>query len=132
MYVVKVILQISCLYGFYKLGEMLQSLLSLPIPGSIIGMLLLFGLLSTKLVKSEWFFIGSSLLLAHLPLLFIPATVGVIDYLNLFNGSGLITLLIVILSTILVMISSAGVSQFFSKRQQHSVQNCEPNRELEL
>lgn len=132
MQVLKITLQISCLYGFYKLGEMFQSFYKLPIPGSIIGMLLLFGLLSTKLVKSEWFFKGSSLLLAHLPLLFIPATVGVIDYLNLFKGSGLTTLFIVIFSTILVMISSAGVSQYFSKRQQHSVQNCKPNRELEL
>jgi holin-like protein len=79
-------------------------------------MILLFGALHFKIVKREWFSLGGSLLLKHLPLLFIPATVGVIDYLDLFKGSGLITIGIAFLSTVIVMITSAFISDVLLTR----------------
>jgi holin-like protein len=107
---VKMSLQIFCLYIIYRIGVMIQSLADLPIPGSIIGMILLFGALYFKVVKREWFLLGSTLLLKQLPLFFIPATVGVIEYLDLFKGSGLITIGIALISTVVVMIVSSFMS----------------------
>jgi holin-like protein len=107
---VRMLLQIVCLYTIYLIGLFIQSVADLSIPGSIIGMILLFGALHFNVVKREWFSLGSSLLLKQLPLFFIPATVGVIDYLNLFKGSGLISIGIALLSTVIVMIISSFVS----------------------
>jgi holin-like protein len=102
--------QIICLYIIYLIGVTIQSLAGLSIPGSIIGMILLFGALHLKIVKREWFSLGSSLLLNQLPLFFIPATVGVIEYLDLFKSNGLITIGIAMLSTFIVMMVSAFIS----------------------
>lgn len=51
------------------------------------------------------------MLLSHLSLLFIPATVGLIDHFDLFSGKGIISALVALFSTALVMISSAAIGQ---------------------
>ncbi|WP_260445647.1 CidA/LrgA family protein [Metabacillus elymi] len=110
------ILQISCLLTIYLIGVLIQKVCNLTVPGSIIGMILLFGALYFRIIKREWITLGSSLLLKYLPMLFIPATVGVIDYLDLFMGSGLITIGIVLVSTIIVMVTSARISDVLLTR----------------
>ena len=82
------VIQIGVLYMLYIFGSIIQQLLHIPIPGSMIGMLLLFLLLMTGMVKEEWISRGANMLLSHLTLLFIPATVGIIDYVELFLGKG--------------------------------------------
>jgi holin-like protein len=108
----KMILQLAFLYAIYLLGVFIQTIGNLSVPGSIIGMLLLFGALHFNIVKREWFSLGGSLLLKQLPLFFIPATIGVIDYLDLFKGIGLITIGIALLSTVIVMIISTCICEF--------------------
>jgi len=110
------ILQIICLYLIFFIGEWIQIISHIPIPGSIIGMMLLFVALSLNVIKREWLSSGSSFLLKNLPLLFVPATVGIIDYLDLFKGVGFISLIISFVSTMLVFITSAMVSEKMLKR----------------
>jgi holin-like protein len=110
------ILQIACLLTIYLLGVLIQKVSNLSVPGSIIGMILLFGALHFRFIKRAWLSLGSSLLLKYLPMLFIPATVGVIDYLDLFMGSGLITIGIVLVSTSIVMVTSARISDVLLTR----------------
>ncbi|MFY4774532.1 CidA/LrgA family protein [Metabacillus sp. RGM 3146] len=98
--------QVILLFGFYYIGVFIQELFKLRFPGSIIGMLLLLFFLKTGAVKPVWVKEGSSFLLKHLTLLFIPATVGVIQYLNLFTGYGLVSIVVVIVSSMLVFSSS--------------------------
>ncbi|MEC2077406.1 CidA/LrgA family holin-like protein [Metabacillus fastidiosus] len=116
---VKAIIQIFFLYCIYLLGNWIHTTFKLVIPGSIIGMLILFILLYMRLIKIEWLKIGGSLLLAHMTLLFIPATVGIIDYLHLFSGPGFITIIIVLLSTIIVMLSTVMISEFILNRKEN-------------
>ncbi|MGM7720797.1 CidA/LrgA family protein [Metabacillus sp. Hm71] len=115
---VKIVFQILGLYTIYLIGVFITKVFDLFVPGSIIGMILLFGALHFRLIKKEWFSLGGSLLLNHLPLLFIPATVGIIDYLDLFKGSGFITIGIVIISTFIVMATSSFISDGLVKRSQ--------------
>ncbi|HZH58864.1 MAG TPA: CidA/LrgA family protein [Metabacillus sp.] len=110
------ILQIVCLYLIFFIGEWIQIISHIPIPGSIIGMILLFVALSLNVIKREWLSLGSSFLLKNLPLLFVPATVGIIDYLDLFRGLGSISLIISFVSTMSVFITSAIVSEKMLKR----------------
>jgi holin-like protein len=108
------IIQVIGLYLYYKAGVFIQELLHLSFPGSIIGMFLLFFSLSLKIIKPPLLKEGSSLLLRHLSLLFVPATVGLIDHFELFRGKGIISAFVALFSTALVMISSAAISQLLT------------------
>ncbi|MBM7644871.1 holin-like protein [Scopulibacillus daqui] len=112
-----VCLQIALLFVFYLIGNELQNLLHLPVPGSIIGMILLFLLLCFKIVPLKLVEKGSQFLLAHLPLLFIPATAGVMSYYRFFMGSGIFLFLTTILSTLIVMALAGYTTHYLSKRK---------------
>lgn len=113
-------IQIAILYLIYWLGTLIQGLLHTSIPGSIIGMILLFILLQTKIIKEKWLGDGAQFLLNILALLFVPATVGIIDYLSFLKGKGLITVPIVLLSTFLVMLVSSIVGEKIATRKKQS------------
>ncbi|TXC90265.1 CidA/LrgA family protein [Metabacillus litoralis] len=112
MNIFKISFQVILLYGIYLIGVFIQNVSQIPVPGSIIGMLFLFTALHFKFIKRKWFSLGGAFLLKHLPLLFIPATVGVIDYLELFKGKGLLTIAIAFISTFIVMAASSLISDF--------------------
>ena len=67
-----IIIQISGLYLINLIGEFISSLLKLPIPGSIVGLLLLFISLYFNLIPEKYIKEGAGFLLAILPLFFIP------------------------------------------------------------
>ncbi|WP_249317141.1 CidA/LrgA family holin-like protein [Bacillus sp. FJAT-50079] len=118
MNIVRMIIQISFLYVLYLLGVFIQKTFHLFIPGSIIGMLLLFILLLTNVIKQDWIKAGSLLLIRYLPLFFVPVTVGIMNYLDLFKGKGLVIIVIVLISTILVMMGTGWISQWLVRRQE--------------
>ncbi len=69
-------------------GEGLARLLSLPIPGPVIGMLLLWPMLQWTPLRDS-LAAAAQLLLSHLSLFFVPAGVGVIAHLGLLSQYGL-------------------------------------------
>lgn len=71
---------LAVLLVFQLIGEVLVQWLKLPIPGPLIGMLLLFAVLSVRRGVPDWLRDTSTGLLQHLMLLFIPAVTGVIVY----------------------------------------------------
>ncbi|MGD6816924.1 CidA/LrgA family protein [Metabacillus sp. 84] len=103
--------QTGILFGFSTAGIYLQKAANLQVPGSIIGMIFLFVLLRIGWFRAEWIQAGSSFLLKNLSLLFVPGTVGLIDYLHLFNGSGIMSLAAAFISTFLVMAVSAFMTE---------------------
>ncbi|KAA0965454.1 CidA/LrgA family holin-like protein [Sporosarcina sp. ANT_H38] len=113
---IKIVLQIIVLYSFVLLGNWLQDLLHLPLTGSIIGLLLLLAALSLKLFRLEWIESGSYFLLSYLPLYFIPATVGVMEYGHVFTGKGFLLIPITMISTFLTMWISSYTSQALAKK----------------
>ena len=64
--------------SIYFAGELVSKLLHLPIPGNIIGMILLFLLLTSNIVKVEKVEPLANFFLDHLAFFFIPASVGLI------------------------------------------------------
>lgn len=107
-----IFLQLVLIYGFFMLGQWLREFFDLPLPGSIIGFLLLFAALIFRIYPIRWVESGASSLLAFLPLYFIPATVGVIDYRHIFTGKGIWLIAILIASTLLTMAISGYTSQY--------------------
>lgn len=111
-------LQIIFIYGFFILGQLLRELFSIPLPGSILGFMLMFAALSLKLFPLRFVESGATLLLAFLPLFFVPATVGVINYIDVFAGKGGFLIAILIFSTLLTMGGSGLTSQYLSRRSE--------------
>jgi holin-like protein len=103
---------------FQLAGEVLARGLNLPAPGPVIGLVLLVGALALyyswrpfddeALVKSE---LGRAAngLLAALPLLFVPAGVGVVQYLGLLRDEALPLAAALVVSTLLALIVTVAV-----------------------
>ena len=108
--------QIIALFIFSYVGDLISSLLKLPIPGSIVGLLLLFLCLYFKIIPETYIKDGAGFILVMLPLFFIPATVGIIQYPNFLSGKGVILISIVMVSTFLTMIISGYSSQLVEKK----------------
>lgn len=114
--ITKILFQIVLLFLIYLLGSWIQKKLDLFIPGSIIGMLILFILLLTGIFKQAWVETGSVLLIKYLPLLFLPVTVGIISFPELLNVQGIFLIFVVLISTCLVMIFTGVLSQLLLKK----------------
>ncbi|WP_410512708.1 CidA/LrgA family protein [Paenibacillus sp. BR2-3] len=98
-----ILLQIAGLAAFSLLINGLTSLLHLPIPGSIFGMVLLFILLELGVVRLSWVEMGASWLLAELLLFFVPSAVGIMKYVTVLETDGLRVLAVVVIGTFVVM-----------------------------
>jgi holin-like protein len=79
-------------------GEALVRLAHLPLPGPVVGMLLLLWLLRWPTTRAPTQAAADGLL-AHLSLLFVPVGVGVMTHLDLIAQFGLRMLLVIVLST---------------------------------
>jgi holin-like protein len=77
---VKLLIGIAWLWAFLGLGTALVDLLGVPLPGSVAGMLLLWGALEARVVRLDWLERGATSLLGLLGLLFVPAGVGLTQY----------------------------------------------------
>lgn len=113
-YLVKIFIittQIIFLYIISLVGNLISNGLKLPIPGSIIGLVLLFSCLYFNIIPKTYIKEGAGFILVILPLFFIPSTVGVIQYPELLSLKGAILIGIVIVSTIITMIIAGRLSQ---------------------
>ena len=109
-------IQILVLYLFNLLGEIISSMLKLPLPGSILGLLLLFICLHFKVIPDAYIKQGAGFLLVLLPLFFIPATVGIIQYPEFLSGKGILLIVLVMISTFLTLIVAGRVSEVYEEK----------------
>ena len=98
--------QIAILCGLAFLSNILVAQFSLPLPGSVVGIVLLFGLLQLGILRLEWIESGANLLLAELLLFFIPSAVGVVQYRSLLLSHGIAILIVVVAGSVVIMAGS--------------------------
>lgn len=103
------ILHLTVLLLFQLAGEVLSRALSLPLPGPVLGMALLFAALAALPRLAEAVAPTARALLAHLSLLFVPAGVGVVGHLDRLGSEGAAILAALILSTVLAIAAGALV-----------------------
>lgn len=96
-------------------GEVLTRLTHVGLPGPVLGMLLLLGLLRWPPVRAP-VQAAANALLAHLSLLFVPVGVGVMTHLDLIATYGLRLGVAVLLSTVIGLAVSALVLQALLRR----------------
>ena len=97
------------------LGEVLKTVLPLPIPASIYGLTIMLALLVSKVVKLEQVEGASMFLIDIMPLMFIPASAGLIDVWPSLKPVLIPLLIMTLLSTVLVMVVSGKVTEFIIK-----------------
>lgn len=91
-------------------------LLPLPIPASIYGIILLFLALETKLIKVKHIRETSSFLIAIMPVMFIPAAVGLIDSYQDIGNAWLQYIVVTVVSTFVVMGASGWITQLVIRK----------------
>jgi len=105
------------LVGVQLLGLWLVQLLSIPVPGVLLGiglmlvLLMIFGRLPEALARI------SNFLLAHLMLLFIPSVVAIMTQAEIIATEWLPFVLACILATAITMMATAATFQYMLKRQ---------------
>ncbi|MGL5006580.1 MAG: CidA/LrgA family protein [Plesiomonas sp.] len=102
------------------IGNALSEWLHLNIPGSIIGMLVLFALLCTRIIRPDWVRSGCSLFIRYMAVLFIPIGVGLINHYNQLSSELGAFLASTTVSTIIVMTTVAVVYQRIHKTSSDS------------
>lgn len=112
---------ITLLLVYQLLGEALVIFFALPVPGPVVGMILLFLSLLLRGRSTAGMDDSSNALLNHLSLLFVPAGVGLMVHLNLIVDQWLPILLTLVLSTLITLTSTAGIfwisSRLLSRRE---------------
>lgn len=113
----KQIKQLTLLLLFWVIGELIVKSAGLPIPGSIIGMLLLVIALRLKIIRINQVEEVAHFLIDNMALFFIPAGVGLMCYLDIIKSEWQPIVMAIVISTLLVMAVVAFISK--SNRQNH-------------
>lgn len=109
--------QFTIIVSILAISYMLQIGLGLPIPASIIGMLILLVLLFAKVIKIKQVEKASDLLQKEISLFILPLSIGIIDSIDLFEGKFIITIGIVVISTAISIFTTALIMKVIMKNR---------------
>lgn len=105
------------------IGEILNSIITLPIPASIYGLVLMFFCLKLKIFKPDSVKETGEFLIEIMPLMFIPSAVGLLESWNILQAKWIPIVSITVVSTIAVMAVSGFVTQATLRSQHRSKTN---------
>lgn len=114
---VRYLAQFITILLIYTLGNKIVALLHIPVPGSMMGMGILFLGLYSGAIKLTWIEDISQWHIKHLSLLFIPFTVGVIHYTGIFRIEGIKLVITLALSSLTVLLVTAFIAEAFDKNK---------------
>lgn len=112
----KIIKGIGILLVFLALGEVVSHFIGHFLPGSVIGMLLIFSALLLKIVKPEDIRTAADYLTGNMTILFVPAFAGIIDQWGLIKLHFWGWAAIIVLTTVLVMLSSGAAAELAARK----------------
>ncbi|CED94336.1 MAG: CidA/LrgA family protein [Bacilli bacterium] len=115
----KILNQLAIILGLWALGEYISSFIQsvVIIPGSIIGMILLFILLKAKVIKLENINEVSNFFLDNMAIFFIPSGVSLIKSLDLISDNIFVLLITIFISTIIVMYISGKLVEIMINKK---------------
>ncbi|MGN6713796.1 holin-like protein [Anaerocolumna jejuensis DSM 15929] len=107
----KLLKQFGIILIFTFLGEVCKYLIPLPIPASIYGLVLLLAALMTRVIQLEQLKEVSAFLIEIMPLMFIPASVGILNTWGVLKGIFIPIVIITVVTTVFVMVVTGRVTQ---------------------
>jgi holin-like protein len=111
---------------FYGAGTLASKWLHIPLPGNLIGMLLLTLALCKGWIRMDWVEKASGFLIRHMLLFFVPIITGVITYLGMISQDPWPILLSLLAGPVLVMVVAGRIVQRYVNRGQTKKQTLPP------
>ena len=118
----KYLKQFMVILAFSFLGEVLHQVLPLPIPASVYGLVFMLAALMTGVLKLHQVKETSAFLIEIMPVMFIPAAVGLIDSWASLQPVFWPVAVITIVTTLLVMVVTGRITQSvirWERRKKH-------------
>ena len=124
---------VAILYAMLFLGEWVTRLVPIGIPGSIVGLLILFFCLTTQIIRVSWIFFGANLIIRYMAILFVPVSVGIMKYSDLLLSQAKALLIPNVVSsmTTLVIVGLVGDYLFSLSSFKHLRKKVEKRRSKE-
>jgi len=98
------LMQFAVIAAVYFLGEAISFLIPLPIPGTVYGLVLMFIFLCTGIIKLRRVEKAADFLLNIMPIMFVPGSAAVLEYLDVVVDEAWKLLVISIVSTFITLI----------------------------
>lgn len=109
--------QLALLWAIYWGSTWLVRVTGVPIPGNVVGVVLLFTLLCTGVLKLRHVELAADFLLKHLVFFFAAVAVGLMEWGGVFYDYGLTLLAAIVISSVLPLLVVGGVSQLLHRER---------------
>ncbi len=116
--IMKYLKQLGIILAISFIAEVLKFFIPLPIPAGIYGMIILFLLLCTKIIKPENISDTGNYLISVMGVMFVPAGVGIMNNFGVIYSMLGAIIISVAMITIAVMFVSGKVTEFFIKKEE--------------
>ena len=97
-------------------GNIISKIIPIMIPGSIIGLLLLFFLLAFQLIPTCWIKNSCNIFMRYMTVLFIPAAMGIMDNYSLLLENWIPIIFSTVGGSLIVLIFTAFLTENFQKK----------------
>ena len=118
----KILLQIGIVFGIYWVSQCIESILPFPFPASVISLLLLLVLLILRVIKVDHIREKADSLLGNLGFFFVPASVSIMNYVDIIWENAAAFFTICVVSMVLTFAVTAGTvtltSRLLEKRRE--------------
>ena len=112
-------LQLAVIFAICLAGEFLHRIVGIPLPGNIIGMVLLLALLCLKVLKPEQISSVSSFFLSHLALFFLPPSIAIMAVGDDVLSKWPLLLILCIAFTLITLAVGGRCTQLFIRKQEY-------------
>ncbi len=117
----------AIIFIYLTIGNFISETFSIPVAGSVIGMLLLTASFMLKIVKVENVKAASNILIENMSILYVPSAVGIILYFDLISSNVLPIVFSSFITTFFVLAITGLVQQKMEKDDEHT-----EDKELEV
>jgi len=107
-------LGLAILLGYQLLGYLLHEFAGLPLPGNVIGLMLLVISLFAGWVKLEWIESTAQFMTKHMMIFFAPTIVGTIMFFHVIGEQFAAIALSLVVSTVAVLLATAWFTTKFA------------------
>lgn len=113
----KYVKEIGIIFGISCIGELLNSLLPLPVPSGVYGLFILLAALMIGIIKLDYVESSGNWLLETMPLMFVPISVGLMESFHELSAILVPFVTISIISTLTVMAVTGIIAELIIKRK---------------
>jgi holin-like protein len=114
----RLLAQIAVLSAIYLSGNWIARKTGLPVPGNVLGIVLLYALLNLGVIRLEHVQDAADFLLRHLVFFFIPVAVDLMNWGGVFLKYGLKLALAIAISTALTFLGTGFIAQWLQRDDQ--------------